>query len=97
MEIALPISLGQMLFFVSASYSKVDKELQTGSVQSKVYGMAERAPMPGTFQPAIKSIISFWKNMQLNAALSHTWDHSLTTDTAYRKYDWERRLYRKLT
>ena len=29
-------------FFVSASYSKTDKELQTGSVQTKVYGMAER-------------------------------------------------------
>ena len=29
-------------FFVSASYSKTDKELQTGSVQNKVYGMAER-------------------------------------------------------
>ena len=48
-----------MLFFVSASYSKVDKELQTGSVQSKVYGMAERGSDAGTFQPAIKSIISF--------------------------------------
>lgn len=29
-------------FFVSASYSKTDKELQTGSVQDKVYGMAEK-------------------------------------------------------
>ncbi len=27
---------------MSASYSKTDKELQTGSVQTKVYGMAER-------------------------------------------------------
>ena len=29
------------------------------------------------------------KNMQLNASLSHTWDHSLTVDTAYRKYYWD--------
>ena len=29
-------------FFVSASVSKIDKELQTGSMQSWVYGMAER-------------------------------------------------------
>ena len=29
-------------FFVGGSFSKVDKELQTGSVQTKVYGMAER-------------------------------------------------------
>lgn len=29
------------------------------------------------------------KNMQLNTALSHTWDHSLTVDTTYRKYYWD--------
>lgn len=75
-------------FFVSASYSKVDKELQTGSVQSKVYGMAERGSDAWNISARYQKHNFIWKNMQLNAALSHTWDHSLTTDTAYRKYDW---------
>ncbi len=74
--------------FVSASYSKVDKELQTGSVQSKVYGMAERGSDAWNISARYQKHNFIWKNMQLNAALSHTWDHSLTTDTAYRKYDW---------
>ena len=55
---ALPISPADA-FFVSASYSKVDKELQTGSVQSKVYGMAERGSDAWNISAAIKSIISF--------------------------------------
>lgn len=75
-------------FFVSASYSKVDKELQTGSVQSKVYGMAERGSDAWNISARYQKHNFIWKNMQLNAALSHTWDYSLTTDTAYRKYDW---------
>ena len=75
-------------FFVSASYSKVDKELQTGSVQSKVYGMAERGSDAWNISARYQKHNFIWKNMQLNTALSHTWDHSLTTDTAYRKYDW---------
>ena len=29
-------------FFVSGSYSKIDKEIQTGSIQTKVIGNAER-------------------------------------------------------
>ena len=75
-------------FFVSASYSKVDKELQTGSVQSKVYGMAERGSDAWNISARYQKHNFIWKNMQLNASLSHTWDHSLTTDTAYRKYYW---------
>lgn len=75
-------------FFVSGSYSKVNKELQTGSVQSKVYGMAERESDAWNVSARYQKHNFILKNMQLNAFLSHTWDHSLTTDTAYRKYDW---------
>ena len=75
-------------FFVSGSYSKVDKELQTGSVQSKVYGMAERKTDAWSISARYQKRDFLLKNLQLNTFISHTWDHSLTVDTAYRKYDW---------
>lgn len=76
-------------FFVAASYSKVNKELQTGSIQSKVYGMAEREADAWNISARYQKKNFLLKNLQLNASLSHTWDHSLTTDTAFRKYTWD--------
>ncbi len=75
-------------FFVSASYSKEDKELQTGSVQSKVYGIAERQADAWNVSARYRKSNFLLDGLRLNALLSHTWDHSLTVDTAYRKYDW---------
>lgn len=74
--------------FVSASYSQVDKELQTGSVQTKVYGMAERQSHAWNLSARYQKRDFLWDGLQLNASLSHTWDYSLTIDTAFRKYDW---------
>ena len=74
--------------FVSASYSQVDKELQTGSVQTKVYGMAERQTHAWNLSARYQKRDFLWEGLQLNASLSHTWDYSLTIDTAFRKYDW---------
>ncbi|WP_373730369.1 TonB-dependent receptor, partial [Bacteroides heparinolyticus] len=76
-------------FFVSASYSKTDKELQTGSVQNKVYGMAERKSDAWNIAARYRKQHFILRNMQLSASLSRTWDHSLTVDTAYRKYYWD--------
>lgn len=75
-------------FFISGSYSNVDKELQTGSVQTVVYGMAEKQTDAWSISARYQKRDFLIKNLQLNASLSHTWDHSLTVDTAYRKYDW---------
>lgn len=75
-------------FFLSASYSKEDKELQTGSVQSKVYGMAERQSDAWNISARYQKRDFLVKGLQANAFLSHTGDHLLTVDTAYRKYDW---------
>lgn len=75
-------------FFVSGSYSEVNKELQTGSVQSKVYGKAEKESEAWNISARYLKHNFILENLQLNASLSHTWDHSLTVDTAYRKYDW---------
>ena len=74
--------------FLSASYSKVDKELQTGSVQTKVYGMAERQSHAWNLSARYRKKDFLTEGLQLNASLSHTWDYSLTVDTAFRKYDW---------
>lgn len=75
-------------FFVSGSYSNVDKELQTGSIQSKVYGMAERKADAWNIAARYRKDNFIVKDLQLNALVSHTWDHSITVDTAYRQYDW---------
>lgn len=75
-------------FFVSASYSEINKEIQTGSVQSKVYGMAERKSDAWNVSVRYRKRDFIIENLQLNTSLSHTWDHSLTVDTAYRQYDW---------
>lgn len=75
-------------FFVSASYSKVDKELQTGSVQSKVYGMAERQSDAWNVSARYQKDHFLLDRLRFNALFSHTWDYSVTVDTAYRKYDW---------
>lgn len=74
--------------FVSASWSKVDKELQTGSIQSKVYGMAERQSEAWSVSARYAKRNFITSGLQLSASVSHTWDHSLTIDTAFRKYDW---------
>lgn len=75
-------------FFVSASYSKVDKELQTGSIQDRVYGKAERSNKSWNISARYSKRDFIMKNLNVSASLSHTWDHQITTDTAYRKYDW---------
>ncbi len=76
-------------FFVSGSYAKVDKELQTGSVQTRVYGMAEKKSDAWSISARYKKRDFILKDLLLNASFSHTWDHSLTVDTAYRKYNWD--------
>lgn len=75
-------------FFVTASYSKVNKELQTGSIQTKVYGMAERNVDAYNVSAQYRKKDFILKGLQMQSILSHTWDHSLTVDTAYRVYDW---------
>lgn len=75
-------------FFVSASYTQVNKELQTGSIQSKVYGMAERQSHAWNLSARYRKDRFMVDGLRLNASLSQTWDHALTVDTAFRKYDW---------
>lgn len=71
--------------FVGASFTKVDKELQTGATQSKVYGMAERNSKAWSIFARYNKRFG---NLYTHANLSHTWDHSETVDSAKRIYDW---------
>ena len=75
-------------FFVTASYSKTDKELQTGSIQSIVYGEAKRKSDSQNISATYKKRNFLVDQLDVNALLSYTWDHSCTVDTAFRKYDW---------
>lgn len=76
-------------FYVSGSFSKVNKELQTGFMQTIVYGMAERQQEAWNVSARYRKKNFLVKRLQLNALASYTWDHSLTIDTAYRQYSWD--------
>ena len=75
-------------FFVCASYNKVDKEIQTSQIQTKVVGEAERRSEAWGLSAHYQKRDFLLKNLTANLSLSHTWDHSQTIDTVYRKYDW---------
>lgn len=77
-------------FFVTGFYSKVDKELQTGSIQSIVYGEAKRESESKNISATYRKKDFIFDKLQFNTLLSYTWDHSRTIDTAFRKYDWNR-------
>ena len=73
-------------FFVSGSFSQVNKELQTGAMQNKVYGEAARHSQAWNLS---MRYAKRWNHLNTRFNLSHTWDQSETIDTAYRKYSWD--------
>ena len=73
-------------FFVGVSYNKIDKELQTGAMQNKVYGDATRHSHSFGISARYNKR---WGDVGTRLSLSHTWDHSETVDTAFRKYSWD--------
>ena len=75
-------------FFVHLSYNKVNKDLQTGQVQTRVIGMADRQSDAWSVGARYQKREFLLKALSANLSFSHTWDHSITTDTAHRQYDW---------
>lgn len=73
-------------FYVTGGYTKIDKELQTGAMQNKVYGMAERNSNAWNVNARYLKTSG---PLTLRINLSHTGDRSVTVDTAYRKYSWD--------
>ena len=75
-------------FFVSASYQQVRKDLQTGQVQTRVIGMADRESKSWSVGVRYQKRRFLLDDLSAHFSFSHTWDHSITTDTAHRQYDW---------
>lgn len=73
-------------FFISGSYSKVNKEIQTGAMQNKVYGEAERHSSAWNLSARYAKRFG---DLNTRLIVSHTWDNRETVDTAYRKYNWD--------
>lgn len=76
------------VFLLGATYSQTDKDIQTGTIQSIVYGKAERKENALGLQVKYMKEHLFLDNLSLNLYASHTWDHSLTVDTAFQRYNW---------
>ena len=76
-------------FYLSASVSKVDKEIQTGATQSYVIGMAERNAKALNLSARYAKKGFLTERLDLNATVSQTWDHTQTIDTTYRRYYWD--------
>lgn len=75
--------------FLSGSWSKVKKDLQTGAVQSVVYGMAERNTHDWNLQMRYRKRNLFADGFSVSMLASYTHTNSCTVDTAYRKYSWD--------
>ncbi|MDE5878085.1 MAG: TonB-dependent receptor plug domain-containing protein [Muribaculaceae bacterium] len=73
---------------VSGTYSNIDKEIQTGSVQAIVYGQPRRKGHSWSVSGHYLKNNILTDGLTLNADVSYTSDHSQTVDTAYYKYDW---------
>lgn len=74
--------------FLSASLSCVDKELQTGQIQSIVFGEAKRLQRSWGIAARYSKHHFLLPRLYFNLLASYTADHSETVDSAYRKYDW---------
>ncbi|MFI3269540.1 MAG: TonB-dependent receptor plug domain-containing protein [Rikenellaceae bacterium] len=76
-------------FMISSSWSAVDKEVQTGSVQTAVYGDVEREQRAYNVMARYRKERFLTERLSLSATASHTWDRSKTIDTAFRLYSWD--------
>ncbi len=77
------------IFSVSTSYFYSDQELQTGSVQTWVYGMATREKKAFNLSGQYQKNEFFIKGLSTNISLSQTWDKKVVVDTTYRQYYWD--------
>ncbi len=76
-------------FMLSLSRSEVRKEIQTGSVQTAVYGEVEREEEAYNILARYSKKGFLSDRLNASATLSHTWDKSKVIDTAFRLYSWD--------
>ena len=74
--------------FLTLTYQQTRKELQTGQVQTRVIGMAERRQEAWSIGARYQKRHFLTEGLGVSLSASHTWDYALTTDTARRQYDW---------
>lgn len=89
LEIGLTDKKWADALFFSGSVSQVDNELQTGSIQSVVYGQAASNTQSKGLSISYRKTDFITKNLTTNLSYSHTWDHETVVDTAFRKYRWD--------
>jgi outer membrane cobalamin receptor len=77
------------LFSVSTSWFSSDNDMQTGSVQSVVYGMAKQKNESYNISGQYLKRNFLFENLSANLSLSHTCDNTMVIDTVYRKYRWD--------
>ncbi len=75
-------------FYVGVGYTDTHKQLQTGSVQNIVIGSAEHNTEAWNVHARYRKSNFIIPRLTTMFSLSHTWDHSVTVDTAFRRYDW---------
>ena len=88
MEVGVEKKKWADVFLIGASYTKNDKELQTGTIQTIVYGKAERQEEAINLQAKYTKKDFLLKNLALNLYAGHTWDNSVTIDTTFHRYNW---------
>lgn len=76
------------VFLLGATYNHTNKEIQTGTIQSIVFGKAERKENALGLQAKYIKNNFLTDNLSLNLHASYTWDHSITVDTAFQRYNW---------
>lgn len=75
-------------FFAGIGYTDTKKELQTGQVQTIVVGQAEHNTSTWNIHANYRKRHFILPRLCTTISLSHTWDHSVTADTTFRRYDW---------
>ena len=75
--------------FLSASLSATRKQLQTGAMQTIVYGAAERQTEAWNIAARYAKKNLILPGLSVSLSASHTWDHAQTIDTTFRKYRWD--------
>lgn len=75
--------------FISAGITSINKELQTGAIQQRVYGEAERDNKSFNLALQYRKKDFLLDKLTADISASYTWDKTILTDTAYRQYRWD--------
>lgn len=77
------------VFFVGASYTAQDKDLQTGSTQKIVYGNVTQDGHALSTTLRYRKDDLLLKGLNFNLFAAHVWDTYQVVDTTYKKYAWD--------